>query len=701
MKRQRSAPPHAAKIGAPLLSPQGRTPVDNVPQGNWYKINARDGGIAEIALFDEIGGWGITARQFAQELASYRDISLIKLYIHSPGGDVFEGMAIYNLLRNHPARVDGEVLGLAASMGSVIAMACDTLIMPENAMMMIHRPWGIQGGDADNMRRYADLLDKVEDTLVTAYTTKTGKSADEIKTMLAAETWLTGAEAVEQGFADQLAQPLQMAASLTSKRIEEFEHMPDKLKALMSPRGQGNNPPPPANPAPAPAPSGAAPTAPANPAPANPAPTAGYTREQFQQEEQQRRQAVAAVFAPFGTTHAALQQECLNDMSIDAAAAKDKLLQALGSGTTPTAPPRPDTHINAGNGNIVGDGLRNSLAARVQLETLESDNVYAGMSLREMARAYLVDNGVGIASYRGDVMGMVGAAFTHTTGDFGNILSDVARRQMLRGYEEAEETFQRWTARGSLPDFREMGRVDLTTFPSLRKVREGAEYKYATVGDRQEKIALATYGELLSITRQAIINDDLSAFTRIPRMMGRAAIRTVGDLVYAILGSNPKMGDGKALFHADHNNLLSAAALSIARYDEGKTKMARQKEGDAVLNIRPAYHIVPVSMESTARALLAAEFDPSMAEARVPNPVRGMAEVIADARLDEQSTTTSYLAASPTQYDTIEVAYLDGNDQPYMEQQQGFTVDGAVFKVRMDAGVAPLSYRTLLKMPGA
>lgn len=684
------------------MAPKAKaTPIDNVPKGSWYKINARDGGIAEIALFDEIGGWGISARQFAQELSNYRDISLIKLYIHSPGGDVFEGMAIYNLLLNHPARVEGEVLGLAASMGSVIAMACDTLIMPENAMMMIHRPWGIQGGDADSMRRYADLLDKVEDTLVTAYTSKTGKSADEIKTMLAAETWLTGAEAVEQGFADQLAQPLQMAASLTSKRIEEFEHMPDKLKALMSPRGQGNTPPPPANPAPAPAPSGAAPTPPANPAPANPAPTAGYTREQFQQEEQQRRQAVAAVFAPFGTTHAALQQECLNDFTIDAAAAKDKLLQALGSGTTPTAPPRPDAHIHAGNGNIVRDGLQNSLAARVQLETLESDNAYAGMSLREMARAYLVDNGVGIASYRGDVMGMVGAAFTHTTGDFGNILSDVARRQMLRGYEEAEETFQRWTARGSLPDFREMERVDLTSFPSLRKVREGAEYKYASVGDRKEKIALATYGELLSITRQAIVNDDLSAFTRIPRMMGRAAIRTVGDLVYAILGSNPKMGDGKALFHADHNNLLSAAALSIARYDEGKTKMARQKEGDAVLNIRPAYHIVPVSMESTARALLAAEFDPTMAEARVPNPVRGMAEVIADARLDEQSTTTSYLAASPTQYDTIEVAYLDGNDQPYMEQQQGFTVDGAVFKVRMDAGVAPLSYRTLLKMPGA
>lgn len=686
------------------MAPKNKTPIDSVPGNSWYKINARDGGIAEIAIFDEIGGWGISARQFAQELSSYRDISLIKLYIHSPGGDVFEGMAIYNLLRNHPARVEGEVLGLAASMASVIAMACDVLIMPENAMMMIHRPWGIQGGDADSMRRYAELLDKVEDTLVSAYTTKTGLTADAIKTMLAAETWLTGAEAVEQGFADQLAQPLQMAASLTSKRIEEFDHMPEQLKNLMAPRGQGNNPPPtpPANPAPAPAPANNAPATPANPAPANPAAAdVAAQRAQFQQEEQQRRQAVAAVFSPFGNTHAALQQECINDFNIDAAAAKDKLLNALGSNTTPTAPPRPDAHVHAGNGNIVRDGLQNSLSARINLEPLEKDNAYAGMTLREMARAYLVENGVGIASYNGNAMAIVGAAFTHTTGDFGLLLADVARRSMLKGYEEAEETFQRWTAKGTLPDFREMGRVDLTTFPSLRKVQEGAEYKYATIGDRQEKISLATYGELLSISRQAIINDDLSAFTRVPQMMGRAAIRTVGDLVYALLGSNHKMQDGKSLFHADHNNLLSAAALSIARYDEGKTRMARQKEGNSVLNIRPAYHLVPVSMESTAKALLAAEFDPQYAEARVPNPVRGMAEVIADARLDEQSTNTSYLAASPSQYDTIEVAYLDGNDQPYMEQQQGFTVDGAVFKVRMDAGVAPLSYRTLLKMPGA
>ncbi|PSJ23823.1 peptidase S14 [Halomonas sp. ND22Bw] len=704
------------------------TPIDSVPAESWYSINARGGGVAEIAIFDEIGAFGISAQQFAEELQSHGDVSLIRLYIHSPGGSVFDGMAIYNLLLNHPARVEGEVLGVAASMASVIAMACQPLIMPENAMMMIHRPRGIQGGEADDMRRYAELLDKVEGTLLAAYGKKTGKSEDELKPLLAQETWFTGVEAVEQGFADQLAEPLQVAASLKSQRMQEFEHMPQKLKNLMDPRGHGGQTPPPNNGgqgggAPQGAGQGGGQTPPPNSGgqggtpqggeggghqapPSNGGqgggtPQGGASLADFQAQEQQRRNAIRAVFQPFGGVHAELERECLDDMSISAEAAKDKLLAGLGGETTPTGGPRRDTGIHAGNGNIVGDGIRNCIEARVGLGNVERDNAYAGMTLMECARASLSERGVGIASYSGDRMAIVGAAFTHSSSDFGNLLADVARKAMLKGHTESEETFQKWTAKGTLPDFRPMKRVDLTAFPSLRQVHEGAEYKYASVGDRAEQIMLATYGELFAITRQTIINDDLSAFNRIPRMMGRAAIRTVGDLVYAVLMNNPKMSDGKALFHADHNNQLSAAALSVARYDEAKTKMRRQKEGDATLNIRPAYNIVPVSLESTAKALLAAEYDPAMAEAKVPNPVRGLAEVVADARLDEASTTTSYLAADPNMHDTIEVAYLDGNDAPYLEQQDGFTVDGAKFKVRMDAGVAPLSFRTMVKLPGA
>lgn len=684
-----------------MMMPMAKTPIDEVRAEQWYRIRAAGRGSAEIAIYDEIGGWGVTAKQFAEELKALGDLSLISLHIHSPGGSTFEGMAIYNLLVSHPARVEVTIDGLAASMASVIAMAGETIIMPENAMMMIHQPWGIQGGDAEAMRQYADLLDKVEKNMVNAYTKKSGKSEDEVKAMLADETWLTGPEAVEHGFADQLAEPLQMAASLKSQRMQEFHHMPERLKSLLDPRGQGSTPPaggqgnPPAG---GEAPQGGAPATPQGGQ--EPQPPQGATWQTFVAQEQSRRQAVAAVFQPFGETYAHVQRECLDDMSMTAEAAKDKLLAALGSQTTPTHQPRRDAGAFASNGNIVGDGIRNAIEARAGLGNLERDNAYGGMTLMECARASLSERGVGMASLGGDRMAIVGAAFTHTSSDFGNLLADVARKAMLRGHEESEETFQKWTSKGTLPDFRPMQRVDLTAFPSLRQVRDGAEYKYASVGDRSEQIMLATYGELFTITRQAIINDDLSAFNRIPRMMGRAAIRTVGDLVYAVLINNPKMADGKALFHADHKNLLDAGGLSVSRYDQAKTLMRRQKEGNATLNIRPAYNIVPVSLESTAKALLAAEYDPAMSEAKVPNPVRGLAEVISDARLDEASTTTSYLAGDPNMHDTIEVAYLDGNDAPYLEQQDGFTVDGAAFKVRIDAGVAPLSFRTMVKLPG-
>ncbi|SDS21104.1 ATP-dependent protease ClpP, protease subunit [Halopseudomonas xinjiangensis] len=677
---------------AVLLAPMGALTATNKPEQSWYTIHALARGQAEVLLYDEIGAWGISAQQFARDLKAMGDLSLISLRIHSPGGDVFEGTAIYNLLKHHPARVEAHIDGLAASMASVIAMAADTIYMPENAMMMVHKPWGIQGGDADDMRRYAELLDKVEGTLVQAYVSKTGQSEEDIKALLKGETWMTGREAVEAGFADQLTEPLAAAAQLKSKRMQEFDHMPEALKALMQPRAQGPQAPVTAEPI------ATAPVAATQP-PAQPAVSEADIRAQMQAREEARRAGIRAAFGGFSEGHSALLNECLLDMNVTAEQAKDKLLAKLGESTTPSAAAtNPNVIIHAGNGNLVGDSVRNAVESRVGLVAVESGNYFAGMSLMELARASLSHRGVGIAGM--DRNGIVGMAFTHSSSDFGTLLADVARKSMLKGLEEAGETFQQWTGKGTLTDFRPAQRVDLTSFPNLDKVAEGAEYKYGTVGDRGEQIMLATYGKLFSITRQAVINDDLSAMTRVPQMMGRAAIRTVADLVYAVLTSNPAMSDGKALFHNDHKNQLAAGSLSVGRIDEAKSAMRLQKDGKAALNIRPAYLLTPVALESTAKALLAAEFDPALADARVPNPIRGLVEVISDPRLDDASKTTSYMTASASMYDTIEVAYLDGNDRPYLEQQQGFTVDGAAFKVRIDAGVAPLSWRTMVKLAG-
>jgi len=319
----------------------------------------------------------------------------------------------------------------------------------------------------------------------------------------------------------------------------------------------------------------------------------------------------------------------------------------------------------------------------------------------------------GVRLRTSDELTMIGTAMQSvvmsgalSTSDFVNILANVAHKSMLKGYEEAEETFQKWTGTGVLTDFKTATRVDLGVFPVLDQVNEGAEYKYAKLTDRGVTLALATFGKMFSITRQSIKNDDLNAFSKVPMKMGRAAKRTVGNLVYGVLTVNANMADGKPLFHTAHGNLATGAGsvMSADSLDAGRAAMAKQVDPDAnavALNIRPSFLLTPVAMQGKAHQFMASQSEPGQNNAAVANRVANMAEVISDARLDVNSATAWYLAGSPSQYDTIEVDYLDGVAQPVLEQREGWNVDGVEFKVRHDAGVNLLDYRALYKSAGA
>lgn len=677
------------KNNGPLMRPRASISPTNKPEESWYSIRAASRGVAEVMLYDDIGAWGISARQFARDLAALGDVSQINLRIHSGGGDVMDGTAMYNILRGHSARVEVYIDGMAASMASVVAMAGDVIYMPANSMMMIHKPWGGQVGDADDMREYADLLDKVEGTLVQAYARKSGKSVDEIAALLKVTTWMDGNEAVAAGFADQVLEPIKAAAQLNSKRLEEYTSMPPHMKNLMNPRNSVSTPP-------------VVPVV-------EPVANASLTPEQILAQgiavEASRRNAISAAFASFAG-HETLRDTCLGDTACTVEVANAKLLAAIGEKTTPTASQRHPGHVS--NGNIVGDGVRASLYGRLGMEENEADNAYNHMTLRELARASLSDRGIGVASLR--PMDMVGLAFTHDSSDFGNILLDASHRSLLQGWEQAEETYQLWTKKGRLSDFKVANRVGLGSFSTLREVRPGAEYKYITLGDSGETIRLATYGEIFSINRQAIINDDLDALSAIPRLMGEAARATIGDLVYDTLTNNGKMKDGKPLFDASRKNLFTgnASALSIEAMSTAKTAMALQKtkaakDGDKTrtLNIRPAFLLCPVALEDKANQLIRSASVPNaQVNAGVVNPMKDFAQVISDPRLDDASSSAWYLAGKQNS-DTIEVAYLDGVDVPYIDQMEGFTSDGIATKVRIDAGVSALDARGLNKSVGA
>ncbi|MER1882726.1 Clp protease ClpP [Proteus mirabilis] len=654
-----------------MMMPKMSGPVN---QKSWFRMQAKEDQTADIYIYDEIGGWGISARRFTEDLISLGNLSHINLHIHSPGGEVFDGIAIYNQLKNHSATITVYIDGLAASMASVIAMVGDTVIMPKNAMMMIHKPWGVSWGDANDMREYADLLDKLENVLIPAYVAKTGKTTEEITAMLEQETWLDGDECVEHGFADKVIEPVKAMASLTSKRIEEFSSMPSAIKNQITPK---NTTKPTQQPQP-------------NSSP-EPQPSATYADEQI------RLNGIKDLFAMFGGRHNELMITCLADANCSVEKAREQLLNTIAQQQNPEPSNKDNAHIYAGNGNIVGDSVRASVMARAGYQDYEKDNAYNSMTLRELARASLTERGVGVATY--NPMQMIGMAFTHSTSDFGNILLDVANKAILLGWEENDETFEKWTKKGQLSDFKTAHRVGLGAFPSLRQVREGAEYKYVTLGDKGETIALATYGELFSITRQAIINDDMNMLTDVPMKFGRAAKATVGDLVYAVLIDNEKMSDKKALFSTDHKNMLTGG-MDVETISAGRTAMRQQKEGERTLNIRPAFMLVPTTLETQAiQVVKSGSVKGADVNANIINPVRDLAEIIAEPRLDEASTKDWYMASRQGS-DTIEVAYLNGIDVPYIDQLEGFTSDGVTTKVRIDAGVAPVDYRGLLKVTG-
>lgn len=691
-------------------------------------------GDGELMIYGFVGDWWdeLEAKQVIDQLKALGDPDPLVVRINSPGGFVFEGMAIYNYLKQYKGKVVVKIDGLAASMASGIAMAADEIIMPENALMMIHNPWDVSIGDAEQLRKDADMLDTVKRALMSAYREKTTLDESEISTMMDAETWMTGAEAVEMGFADTLEESVDISAVAVND-VSKFKHVPDYINELSAhraenclkavaalvpgmtgnvnratgaqpyeetvmtkkanqPDGQG---------------AGASPVTPNGQEPAAPVPgtepvDVNKAVNEAVAAERDRSNSIRAFGTKLGLNTEVVETEIAKGATVDiskAALADVWADQPGDNGGHPNA-----VRIENGPDAVdkFRDGAMNAVLMRAGMSADEEvGNEFRGFTLRELARASLELHNVNTRGM--SALNMVANAFTHSGGDFDHILADVAHKSMMRGYEEAGETFQQWTATGSLTDFKPSKRVDLNAFPSLREVRPGAEYKYATIGDRGESIQLATYGELFSINRQTIINDDLDAFTKVPMRMGKAAIRTVGDLVYAILTGNPDMSDGNALFDGSHNNLLTGAAITTASIDAMMASMAKQKDRDSkatALNISLAYLLVPVALRGTALTVRDSEKEvTSNKNNTTPNWVRGTFDVIADARLDAVSTSNWFGAASPASTDTIEVAYLDGQQSPMLEQKQGWSVDGTEFKVRIDAGVKALAWEGLAKNP--
>jgi hypothetical protein len=325
---------------------------------------------------------------------------------------------------------------------------------------------------------------------------------------------------------------------------------------------------------------------------------------------------------------------------------------------------------------------------------------YRGMTLLELARESLGNSGV---NTRGLSRDEVATRALHSTSDFPEILSAVTNKTLRQAYDVYPRTFTLFCRQVLATDFKAMHRVQLGEAPQLLEVGESGEFKRGTLGESKESYRVKTYGRVVAITRQVLINDDLDAFTRIPAMYGNSIAQLESDVVWGIITANPAMADGNALFHITHKNLAgTGAALDVGSVGAARAAMAKQTGLDkkTVLNIRPAFLIVPASLELKAEQLVAQNLVPATSGSVVPQSIRTLSP-ISEPRLDAASETGWYLAASPNQIDTIEYAYLEGQQGAYIETRNGFDVDGVEIKCRLDFGAKAIDWRGLYKNPGA
>lgn len=342
-------------------------------------------------------------------------------------------------------------------------------------------------------------------------------------------------------------------------------------------------------------------------------------------------------------------------------------------------------------------------------ELVDGAREYRGMSLMEIGKDLLAARGLRVRGMGKSEVSREILSRAHSTSDFPFILANVANKRMRSAYQAAPQTFKPIVNATTLPDFKTTSVIAMGDAPSFLRKYEGAEYKLGTTSESREQYALATYGRKLAFTREMLINDDMEAFSRIVRMFGTAAANLESDMVWGLVTGNPDLSDSTAVFHADHGNLATAGAITVANLGLARALMRKQKalapsatEEGSTLNIEPAYLVVPAELETVA--LQYTRQTSVVTDPANQNVWAGSMQPIIEPRLASLSGGSAddwYLFANPAAIDIIDIAYLEGEQGPQVFQTENFDTDGLEFKGRLDFAAAWIDHRGAVKNPGS
>jgi ATP-dependent protease ClpP protease subunit len=669
-------------------------------QAKWYSMKAT-GKAAQIDIYADIGMWGVSAQMFKKDLEALGNITDLTIRINSYGGEIFDGNAIYNMLLENKASKTVIIDGLAASMASVIAMAADPgkLKMPENAYMMIHNPLTMVVGDAEYLRKNADLLDGLKKGAIKAYQRHaTALTDDELWDLMDAETWLSAEDAKTYGLVDEIIDPIESkepatnmgrTAPLNIKTMLYNNSItgPQKPKAkevdMITCKHCGKE-------IPADAKFCSHCSKPTNETPATilSKKEMDEARMEAVKNEQTRISEIYARCSKNG-----LPQE-FSAKLVKENTPLDKAIEAILDEIekkSPSVPVVPSPIVkkdeadkfraHAAAGLIFATGLDKSKEAAAAA----TKNGEPVTSLHGLLRTSLQMKGINTNSCTAQALVERSIRMAGTgSSDLPAILADVANKALTKGYTEAPVTFRQWTSTREVPDFKTVNIVSMSNFSDIATIPEGMDFKEGKISDKKETASITTKGIKFTLSRQAMINDDLSALTRVPQLITASVARKQNMDVYDSLTAATLTGplmteDGYRLFDAsNHVNLIDPSGLpTITNIGTANNYLMKMKLPKATkdstqqfTNLSARYLITGVdnmaALEQIFNPIAGSQINPNDG---FINVYAGRIIPIFDAYLQSLLTTNSkvnawYLATDPAQLGHYGIATLAGNSTP-------------------------------------
>lgn len=597
----------------------------------------------------------------------------LTINLNSGGGIAVQGLAIYNALKNHDGHITVNIDAIAASAASLIVMAGDRIAFRDGALMMIHDPRSISFGTAKEHRGSADNLDMLAKQYRTIYAARTGRGDREIASLMDAESWFDADRAIELGFATETTK--QRAQAYASFAYGAYAHAPDFLmKGLRKMKVDTNIAP-------------------------------------------QDKPWVARFLKSAEPTGIALAD--LNQIvaaAEDFEGARDALINSLASVRNKDKPsPRGNEIITAGsdgqtysNPVFLASAIESALYAKMSgSEPKEEARELMGKSLLDLGVMNLQAQGERVSWFSRDkvaerIMMAQSMGGHHSTSDFPNLLMGAGQRVLMDAYKRAESPLKALAKRRDANDFRAISLVKISGAPKLEKVREGGEITHGSRTEAKEGFAVATYARIFGLTLQAVVNDDLGAFSDSAQAWGRASAETEAELLVSLFlanaGDGVNLEDGSPIYAAPRKN-KAAAGTTIDITNLGAARQAMREtvglDGKTPIGVAPKHLVVGPAKETQAEQVLAAI---AAAQVSNANPFSGKMTLHVEPRFAGNAWR---LFADPAELSTIIYGYLNGHSGPEISTRQGWEVLGTEFRCVLHFGCGAAEWRGTYLNPGA